>query len=248
MSIERAVELLATCESILVFSGAGISTESGIPDFRGPDGVWTRVDPEDFTIQRYLASSETRARSWMMRAESGILEAKPNDAHHAITDLWHAERLIGCVTQNIDGLHEAAGLPRDAIAEVHGNARLTRCIDCGDSTPTAQVMDRVAHGEADPSCGECGGILKVDVVFFGEAMPQREMLRAMAMAAAADAAISVGSTLSVYPAAYVPLTVTETGAPLIIVNQGATELDHLAATIIDGPAGTTMRAIADALA
>lgn len=248
MSLDRALEVLATSESILLFTGAGISTESGIPDFRGPDGVWTRVDPADFTIDRYLASAEVRTRSWAMRAESGILEARPNDAHLAIVDLWEAERLIGCVTQNIDGLHTAAGLPPEALVEVHGNARTTRCIECGESMATELVIERVAGGDADPSCESCGGVLKADVVFFGEAMPEREMARAMAMASVADAAISVGSTLSVYPAAYVPLTVAESGRPLVIINRGPTELDHIAAARIDGPAGSTLRALADALA
>jgi len=196
MSIERAIELLRDCSNILVFTGAGISTESGIPDFRGPDGVWTKVDPEEFTIQRYLANPETRRRSWAMRADGGMLDASPNDGHRAITDLWEAERLVGLVTQNIDGLHVAAGFPVDAIAEVHGNVRTTSCIECGDRMETGTVLERLEAGEEDPACLECGGILKVDVVMFGEAMPEREMTKAMAMAMVADAALSVGSTLS----------------------------------------------------
>jgi NAD-dependent deacetylase len=246
--IDRAVDLLATCERILVFTGAGISTESGIPDFRGPDGVWNRVDPEEFTIQRYLINPDTRKRSWAMRLEGGILGAEPNDGHRAITELWETGRLIGCVTQNIDGLHATAGLPPEAIVELHGNLRTTRCLDCGDTQPTAAVLQRVASGDDDPPCDECGGILKVDVTFFGEPLPSGEVTRAMAMAMVADAAISVGSTLSVYPASYVPLTVAESGRPLVIINQGTTDLDRVAAVTIDGPAGATMRALADALA
>ena len=247
MSIERAIEILRDCENILVFTGAGISTDSGIPDFRGPDGVWTRVDPEEFTIQRYLANPETRRRSWQMRADGGILDAAPNDGHRAIADLWDAGRLIGCVTQNIDGLHAAAGLPPEAVVEVHGNVRTTRCLDCDHTVPTTNVMERFAAGEHDPACTECGGILKVDVIFFGEAMPRYEMRRAAAMAMVADAAISVGSTLSVYPAAGIPQAVADSGRPIVIVNQGVTELDRLAAARIEGPAGATMRTIADAL-
>lgn len=247
MTIERAIEILSGCDDILVFTGAGISTESGIPDFRGPDGVWTKVDPAEFTIQRYLANPDTRRRSWAMRSEGGMLSARPNDGHRAIAELWDAERLIGCVTQNIDGLHVAAGLPEEALVEVHGNVRTTSCLDCGDRLPTSQVLERIEAGEDDPACDECGGILKVDVVLFGEAMPERAMTRAMAMAMVADAALSIGSTLSVFPAAYVPLTVAESGRPLIIVNQGETELDSMAAVRIDGPASTTLRAIADAL-
>jgi NAD-dependent deacetylase len=247
MSTDRAIEILRDRHDILVFTGAGISTESGIPDFRGPNGVWTRVDPDEFTIQRYLANPETRRRSWAMRSEAGVLGAVPNDAHRAITDLWEADRLVGLVTQNIDGLHGAAGFPGDAIAEVHGNVRTTSCIDCATQVPTETVLTRVDAGEDDPACIECGGILKVDVVMFGEAMPEREMTRAMAMAMVADAALCVGSTLSVYPAAYVPLTVAESGRPLVVINRGETELDGLATTTVDGSASTVLRAIADAL-
>lgn len=247
MSIERAIEILRDCTNILVFTGAGISTESGIPDFRGPDGVWTKVDPAEFTIQRYLANPETRKRSWKMRSEGGMLGAAPNDGHRAIVDMWEAGRLVGCVTQNIDGLHVAGGLPEDALVEVHGNVRTTSCVDCGDRMPTSVVLHRLDAGDEDPSCDECGGILKVDVVLFGEAMPEREMTRATAMAMVADAALSVGSTLGVYPAAYIPLSVAESGRPLVIVNQGDTELDRIAAAKIDGPASTSLRAIADAL-
>jgi NAD-dependent deacetylase len=247
MSIARAIETLRDCTNILVFTGAGISTESGIPDFRGPDGVWTKVDPEEFTIQRYLANSATRRRSWAMRSEAGMLRAEPNDGHHAITDLWEAERLVGLVTQNIDGLHVASGFPEDAIAEVHGNVRTTSCTECGDRLPTGDVLERLDAGEEDPACIRCGGILKVDVVMFGEAMPEQEMTRAMAMAMVADAALSVGSTLSVYPAAYVPLTVVESGRPLVIVNRGETELDQVATVTVEEGATEALRAMADAL-
>ncbi len=247
METDRAIDLLATKESILLFTGAGISTESGIPDFRGPDGVWTRVDPADFTIERYLASSETRQRSWAMRTSSGVLDASPNEGHLAITALWESGRMIGCVTQNIDGLHAAAGIPTEAVVELHGNARSTRCVDCRAVLTTDAVLGRIVAGESDPQCHECGGILKVDVVFFGENMPAAAMTRAMAMASACDAVIAVGSTLSVYPATYVPLTAVESGAPLVIINQGPTDLDRLASERIDAPAGTTLSAIAGAL-
>lgn len=247
MTVERAIELLADKTDILVFTGAGISTESGIPDFRGPDGVWTKVDPAEFTIQRYLDSEETRRRSWSMRAHSGVLDAQPNEGHSAVVALWEAGRLLACVTQNIDGLHQVAGLPEDMTVELHGNARETRCVDCDDVTETTAVLARVESGEDDPHCLRCGGIIKVDVVFFGEMMPAHEMRRAAAMAHVTDAVIAVGSTLSVYPAADIPLLAVEGGAPLIIVNRGATELDGLAAVTIDGTAGETLGLIAAAL-
>lgn len=248
MTIDRAIDLLGAKTEILVFTGAGISTESGIPDFRGPDGVWTKVDPAEFTIERYLSNPETRRRSWSMRAHSGVLDAKPNEGHAAVVELWRARRLLGCVTQNIDGLHAAAGLPAEMIVELHGNARETRCVECGDRTDTATVLSRVESGDEDPKCRRCQGIVKVDVVFFGEAMPEGEMMRAMAMAHAADAVIAVGSTLSVFPAAEIPLVAAEDGAPFIIINQGPTELNAAADVIIDGPAGITLGAIATSLA
>ena len=233
---DSAADALAGCTRILVFTGAGISTESGIPDFRGPGGVWTRVDPEEFTYSRYLANPETRQRGWAMRADSGVLDAAPNAAHLAIVDLWEAGLMIACVTQNIDGLHQAAGLPAEAIVELHGNAHQTICVSCGDLLPTRHVLERVAAGEDDPACRDCGGILKADVVFFGEMMPTGEMLRAAMAAGEADAALAVGSTLSVFPAASFPLEIAEAGHPFVIVNRGPTELDDLATVRLDGAA------------
>jgi NAD-dependent deacetylase len=235
-----AVDALQGRTRILVFTGAGVSTESGIPDFRGPDGVWTKVDPEEFTFERYVERTETRVRSWRQRADSHVLDAVPNRAHHAITDLWRSELMVGCVTQNIDGLHQRAGLPDEAVVELHGNARQTVCLGCGSKTGTHVVMERVDAGEADPRCPSCDGILKVDVVFFGEVMPSAALARGHAMADAADAVLVVGSTLSVFPAAYIPLEVAGAGRPLVILNQGATEFDDLAAVTIDASAGDAL--------
>jgi NAD-dependent deacetylase len=241
--IEAAAHLLSTKERILVFTGAGISTESGIPDFRGPDGVWTRVDPAEFTYSRFVENPDTRRHSWEMRRDSGILDADPNSAHFALVDLWATGRMLAVVTQNIDGLHRSAGLPDHAVVELHGNAHLTVCIECRVKVPTREVLSRVAAGDTDPSCLVCGGILKPDVVLFEEAMPVLETDRAMHLAYDADAVISIGSTLGVYPAALVPMRAVETGADLIIINQGATELDGLADVLIDGTAGEVIPAL-----
>lgn len=235
--ISAAAAALADCRRLLVFTGAGISTESGIPDFRGPDGVWTRVDPAEFTYSRYLENPETRRASWRMRAASGVLGATPNAAHRAIVDLWLAGLVVACITQNIDGLHQAAGLPDEAVIELHGNARETACLSCGDLSDTTTAAERVAAGEDDPACLLCGGILKVAVVFFGEAMPRRELMRATIATADADGVIAIGSTLSVFPAASFPIEVVEAGHPMVIVNRGATELDDLASVLVSGPAG-----------
>jgi NAD-dependent deacetylase len=238
--VRRAARLLKDKRRILVFTGAGISTESGIPDFRGPGGVWTRVDPEEFTIVRYLSNPETRRRSWSMRSESGALDAAPNPAHHAVVDLWRSGRMPGCVTQNIDGLHQRAGLPDDVVVELHGNAHVTVCMRCSERRPTAEILERVRAGDADPACHTCGGILKTDVVFFGETLPAAATSRAFRLAEESDAVIAVGSTLSVFPAAYVPLEATRAGAPFVIVNRGPTEMDHLATVRIDAAAGAAL--------
>jgi NAD-dependent deacetylase len=239
-SIEHAVDLLRNRSRILVFTGAGISTESGIPDFRGPQGVWTKVDPADFTIDRYLNDPETRRRSWRMRHTSGSLDAKPNAAHHAVTALWHSGRMIGCVTQNIDGLHQKAGLPEDALVELHGNAHETVCVGCGDRMETTEVLERISAGDEDPRCLLCNGILKTSVIMFGEMLSPIATDRALAFAATADAVVSVGSTLSVFPAAAIPLEVVGAGHPLVIVNRGPTEFDDLAAVRIEAAAGDVL--------
>jgi NAD-dependent deacetylase len=157
-----------------------------------------------------------------------------------VVDLWRAELLVACVTQNIDGLHQAAGLPAQSVVELHGNAHETFCVDCGERQPTTAVLDRVAAGDDDPRCSGCGGILKAGVVFFGEMMPRRELMRAAMAAADADGVITVGSTLSVFPAASFPIEVVEGGHPMVIVNRGPTDLDDLATVIVDGAAGETL--------
>jgi NAD-dependent deacetylase len=232
-----AAEALADCRRLLVFTGAGISTESGIPDFRGPEGVWTKVDPEEFTYSRYLQNPETRRASWRIRTASGVIGAVPNAAHRAIVDMWRADLMEACITQNIDGLHQAAGLPEDVVIELHGNAGETVCLDCGDGLATEVVAARVSAGEDDPACLHCGGILKVAVVFFGEALPPTALMRATIATGDADGVLAIGSTLSVFPAASFPIEVVEAGHPMVIVNRGPTELDDLATVIVEGAAG-----------
>lgn len=236
-TLDAAHELLRGKRKLLAFTGAGISTESGIPDFRGPNGVWTKVDPSEFTFDKYVRRSETRKQSWKMRTESGIFEATPNSAHRALVDLWTAGLLTAVVTQNIDGLHQAAGLPDELVVELHGNVRTVDCLECDASWPTAEVIGWVEAGNPDPHCPNCGGIIKVSVISFGQAMPVREVERASRLARECDAVLAIGSTLSVYPAAYVPIEAKESGAGYVIVNQGPTEQDHIADVIIAGPAG-----------
>ncbi len=247
MSLSQAAALLADKEAILVFTGAGISTGSGIPDFRGPDGVWTKLDPNEFTYDNYLRSADTRRRQWQWRFGSGLLDAEPNAGHVAIARMWTAGRVLGCVTQNIDGLHQRAGLPESAVVEVHGSVHRTRCLQCGASLPTVDLEHRITAGDDDPHCEQCGGILKTTVISFGEMMPQDAMRRAYALAATCDTVLAVGSTLSVYPAAEVPLEAARAGAGYVIVNQGPTEHDQLADVVVAGDASTVLTGLADTL-
>ena len=239
-TIERAGSLLSGAVRILVFTGAGISTESGIPDFRGPDGLWTTVDPDDFTITRYLSSSAARKRSWARWSSSPIRDARPNAAHLAVTQLGRMGRLAGCVTQNIDGLHQAAGLPDRLVVEVHGNVWTVRCLVCPAEWPTAEVFGWVEAGDEDPHCPRCTGIIKLTVISFGQSMPAGEMNRAHAMARRADAVVAVGTTLSVWPAAEIPLIAASRGVPFVIVNVGPTEFDDRADVKVEHPAGEAM--------
>jgi NAD-dependent deacetylase len=245
--VARAAEVLFDRERILVFTGGGISTESGIPDFRGPDGLWTRLDPNDFTYARYVGDAEFRRRSWATRFDSPLRDARPNPAHLAVTLLHASGRSLGCITQNIDGLHAAAGLPDEALVEIHGSASRVHCIRCGAEPDPAATEERWRSGDPDPACLSCGGILKTKVVMFGEDMPRIEMERAAAMALRADSILVIGSTLSVYPAAFIPIEVVEQGKPMVIVNQGATDHDRLASVKLDGPAGTLVPALVSTL-
>jgi NAD-dependent deacetylase len=247
-NLRRAAAQLKDCRHILVFTGAGISTESGIPDFRGPQGVWTTVDPDEFTLDRFLNYPATRRRSWQMRMNTSALDAQPNPAHRAVADLWRTGRMVGCVTQNIDGLHQKAGLPEEAVAELHGNAHTTVCLGCGDRQPTAAVLRRVEGGEDDPPCLICGGILKTDVVYFGEPLPAEAWDHAYDLAERADAAVSVGSTLSVVPACHIPRHVALRGCPFVILNMGPTDFDFLATARIEAPAGQALPTLVAALA
>lgn len=246
---DDAVRILSDSSRILAFTGAGISTESGIPDFRGPDGIWTKVDPADFTITRYLANPDLRRRGWRMHVEGRLWGARaqiePNPGHLALVDLWKAGRLAGCVTQNIDGLHLKAGLPPEALAELHGNVRQVRCLDCERRWPTEEILQRVEAGEEEPRCNFCGGIVKTTTVMFGEQLPGAVVERAWEMASQADAVLAVGSTLGVWPAAEIPFAAAQQGHPLVILNRGPTEMDHLASVRIEGAAGSVLPALVE---
>ncbi len=251
MKLAQAIATLSPHRRILVYTGAGISTESGIPDFRGPNGLWTRVDPDDFTIDRYLQSPQRRIDGWRMHAEGALWGARsdiaPNPAHIAVTRLWSAGLTSGVITQNVDGLHLVAGISRESISEIHGDVRRVVCLGCASEQPIEDVLERVDAGELDPPCLECGGILKPSTVMFGELLPPAEIEKADRFSSAADAVLVIGSTMSVYPAAEFPMAARRRGAPMVIVNQGRTDHDRSAHVKIAGPAGEIVPKIVEAL-
>lgn len=230
---------------VLVFTGAGISTESGIPDFRGPNGVWKTRDPLRFTIQNYLADAEVRRESWENRLASPVDAAQPNAGHRAVAELEALGRVSAVVTQNIDGLHQAAGSRH--VIELHGTTRAAGCLACGRRMPIEVVLDRVREGDLDPHCEACGGLLKAATISFGQALVEADVDRAMDLAGDCEVCLAVGSTLSVWPAAGVPLHAARSGARLVIVNDGETDLDAAASALIRGRCGDVLPALVAAV-
>lgn len=249
--VDEAGAALQDAEQILVFSGAGLSTESGIPDFRGPDGLWTKVDPDDFTIDRYRENSELRIRGWKMHVDGELWgarsRAQPNEGHEAIVRLREAGRLAGVVTQNVDGLHHKSGLEDDFVAEMHGNVRGSHCMSCGSRWPTETVLEWVEAGDPDPRCPDCGGLVKSDTIMFGEMLPDEEVRKAGVFLAICDAVLVVGSTVSVWPAADIVQRAAQQGKPVVIINKGETDADHIAAVKIDAGIGEVLPDLVDRL-
>jgi NAD-dependent deacetylase len=246
---------LRAATRIVSFTGAGVSTESGIPDFRSPGGVWTRYDPMQLTFDRYVDSQEVRATSWEMRREFFVKDVRPNPAHHALARLEREGRALGVVTQNIDGLHQEAGSRR--VVEIHGTAREVMCIGhapsmgtpdgCGFTAPYRWAFERLDSGDPDPGCPECGGLVKSATVSFGQALFPGVIDDALELMSEADLVLAVGSSLSVYPAADLPLAAVRAGARLAIVNDEPTPLDDLAAVVACGRAGEVLGPAVDAV-
>jgi len=221
---------------IVVLTGAGISTDSGIPDFRGPNGVWTRNPAAEkaATIQNYLADPEVRRAAWKTRISSPAWNAQPNAGHLAIADLERRGILHALITQNVDGLHQRAGNSEDKVIEVHGTMRRTMCWSCGDRLPMQETLDRVLAGEEDPACLVCGGILKSDTISFGQSLVPEVIDRAMRVSEECDLFVAVGSTLQVYPAANTVPRAKAAGARVVIVNGDPTNMDVLADEVLLG--------------
>ncbi|MEZ5218597.1 MAG: Sir2 family NAD-dependent protein deacetylase [Ilumatobacteraceae bacterium] len=236
-SIARARALVSSATRITVLTGAGISTDSGIPDFRGPQGVWTK-NPEAeklATLQHYLADPEVRRRAWQNRLHSTHWAAEPNHGHRTLVALESSGRMLGLVTQNVDGLHQLAGSDPERVVEVHGTMRYSRCWDCGDRLPMAEVLVRVREGEADPPCRECGGILKSDTISFGQSLVPEVIDQAMFLADTCDLLLAVGTSLQVYPVANMVPRARSVGAAIVIVNGEATKMDRFADVVLRGP-------------
>ena len=243
--IEQVAGWLKASNNTVVLTGAGISTESGIPDFRGPQGVWTR-DPEAekrATIQHYMASREARVASWKNRRNSPFMDAQPNAGHLALAELEHKGKLQTLVTQNIDSLHIKAGNSLARIIEVHGTVRDFICMGCGERGPIERVLARVDAGEEDPPCRTCGGILKSATISFGQNLVAEDLERAQAAASTCDVFLAIGTSLTVTPVAYLPRYALQAGAKLVIMNAQETPYDSAANALLRGQIGEVLPAI-----
>lgn len=239
--------MIAAAQKILVFTGAGISTESGIADFRSPGGVWTKYDPSDFYLDKILSSEETRKRYWQMSTEfyGTLRDARPNRAHLAVKQLEDTGKLLAIVTQNIDNLHQKAGSSPEKVIEIHGTAFSVSCLSCGKKYDREDIQTRLNAGVEIPLCDDCGGILKPDTISFGQAMPQDKMEAAFMHARACDLCIVLGSSLVVYPAASVPAYAVQAGAKLMIINRDETPLDPQADLVSHGSVSEVLGEMVD---
>jgi len=230
--LDDARRLLAGSRQAVAFTGAGVSTASGVPDFRSPGGIWSRYRP--VALPEFLASEEARRRYWLYKKETyaAFAHARPNAAHAALARLESGGRLLGVITQNIDGLHQEAGSRK--VVELHGTNRRWECLGCGDTGPAAEAQARLLAGEEVPTCARCGGPLKAATISFGQALRPEVLEDAFALARAADLLLVLGSSLVVYPAAAIPETVAARGAPMVIINREPTPLDGLAAVAVQG--------------
>lgn len=238
--IEQLRVLLAESRRAVVFTGAGVSTESGIPDFRGPGGLWSQYRPIEFG--EFMASTEARKEYWRRKIETDkvLLTAKPNRGHRAIASLIASGKASSVITQNIDGLHQTSGVPAAKIIELHGNTTYATCLDCGERYELEPIKTAFVTDGTLPECDECMGIIKPATIAFGQSMPQAEMHRAQIETIACDLFLAVGSSLVVYPAAGFPVLASEQGARLVIINREPTPLDNVAQLVIRGEIGATL--------
>lgn len=234
-------DLIEASRRIVVFTGAGISTESGIPDFRSPGGIWTRFKP--IYYDDFVRSKEARRETWRRKIETDktMMAAEPNRGHRAVAALHRSGKLTAVVTQNIDGLHQRSGIPADRVIELHGNATYAKCLDCGERHELEPILSAFKAEELLPECKACGSdMVKTATISFGQAMPEAEMRRAEEATLSCDLFLAMGSSLVVYPAAGFPVVAKRNGAKLVIVNREPTELDDVADLVINAELGPTL--------
>ncbi|MBP1700484.1 MAG: sir2 family protein [Deltaproteobacteria bacterium] len=236
--LKEVAQWIAASKRVIVFSGAGLSTESGIPDFRSPGGVWDRYDPEDFYFQNFLASEASREKYWQMATEmyEPIKKAQPNQAHLAIAELEKLGKLDCVITQNIDGLHFKGGNSEEKVIQLHGTAIFVSCLSCKKRYDRNEIQKRIKEGQKAPRCDDCGGLLKPATISFGQSMPEKETEEAYRRSSLCDLFIVVGSSLVVQPAASMPLVAKRNGAKLVIINRDQTPFDDMADLVVPRPA------------
>ena len=240
--IDAVSDIVLQSKKIVVFTGAGISTESGIPDFRSPGGIWDRYDPNELTYQKFLSSQASRETYWERQKLLWpiIAAARPNAGHLAIAELYKMGKLDCVITQDGDSLHQKSGVPEEMVIELHGTWTRALCLGCGRKYPSEEVQVRLEAGEKVPTCEACGAIMKPDVIQFGQAMPEKETSEAQRRAANCDLLMAIGSSLVVYPAAQMPLIAKENGAKLVIVNLMPTPHDQYADVVINEKIGEAL--------
>lgn len=243
--LDRVAALVRAAGSVTVLTGAGISTESGIPDFRGPQGLWTK-DPKAerlSSLQAYMEDPELRVRAWRSRLEHPAWTATPNAGHRALAELERKGKLDTLVTQNIDGLHQKAGTSPARLVEIHGTLRQVMCMSCDERAPMEAALDRVRAGEADPPCRTCGGTLKSATISFGQALNEGDVERARRAAEECDVFLAAGTSLTVYPVAYLPAIAARAGAAVVVINAEPTPYDGTADAVVPIPLGRALPAI-----
>jgi len=247
MADPTLMDLVRRAERIVALTGAGISTESGIPDYRGPNGLWATQKPPE--LGDYETNEAARIGFWQERRARypQMLERQPNSGHLALTAFEHAGKLLGIITQNIDGLHQKAGSDPDRVIELHGTTHEVRCMSCGRRYTGIDIQGRLDNGEIDPRCLACGGVLRSGTILFGEALPKSAIERALALSQEADLMLVIGTSLVVNPAARLPLIAMRGGAWIAVVNREPTALDEHADIVVRGDAGPTLGAIVQAL-
>jgi NAD-dependent deacetylase len=230
-------------ERVVVFTGAGISTESGIPDFRSPGGFWTKYTPIDFSD--FIASEEMRREAWRRKiaTDESFSRAEPNRGHRAVAHLVAQGKASSVITQNVDGLHQKSGVPETKVIELHGNSTYAKCLRCERRYELAPIFERFRIDEAPPVCSKCRGFIKTATISFGQPMPEVEMRRAQEEAMQCDLFLAIGSSLVVYPAASFPIVAKRNGSRLVIINRDPTDLDHLADLVLNMEIGATLGAV-----